>query len=445
MEHRNKRLAPASIIIVGNGVLAYSAAIALRRALPAATIALASPACDDAYADDPSLVLPAAIPSLGLMGLDEPMLVSQGVASHRLCERFDGWGPAPFAIDHAIADRLQGAGRHHLWLAHGTTPYDALSPAVALAQAGRFTPLRKDGPDAALALSPRRLRDHLTALLARARIAHHELAAEGVVDGDSGMTRLRFAGGQEVTPDLVVLTTLPRSTRDRLVRVRERFLPAAPALFDSYGRTPAGWRARLTSPEGDREMIVDDAAHAAPIEASPGWRSADVWIRHGRPRSSMNLVSLAPSNDPFLRLGLSVGLLLLALLIDLLPSSPPEPLLIAEFDRRADAIRDQASAFARLLDRRNDDDPARGVLADILAQFEQNGRLPSRSIDLIGKESWAAALIGLGIRPAHADALAGSIPADRAQAALARLAAATRAAPRTFPVYSEWLRSVRGF
>ena len=56
--------------------------------------------------------------------------------------------------------------------------------------------------------------------------------------------------------------------------------------------------------------------------------------------------------------------------------------------------------------------PVSPELKRTLALFRERGRLPTREEDGFARDEWAATLIGMGILPRRADALADEIPVD---------------------------------
>lgn len=429
----NARMAPATIMVLGTGLVGHAAAVALRRALPFTEVTLASMRGAPAWAEESSLLLPDALEALGVLGLNEDVLVRAGCASHRLCERFEGWGTRNFAVDPSEKPRLAGAALHHLWGLHGETPFDALSAAATLAQAGRFAPGRAADP--ALALDP----DALLALLPATaqRIGVRLAEAVDVAETALGVAIVTLADGRRLQPDLIVdAGGSPLSAPARTLVAFRRQTHGAASLCDRYRRLTNGWHARWCAPSGDTEVIVSDNEAPAPDD---GWQRVEyATMRTETPFVGRHL-TLSASPGPFLRLGLSLVLRSLSLLLELLPGREPEPLLIREYNRRASELIDDAfnvvDAFAAR--------PQSLRIEAIIGAFARHGRLPPDVGDLVGAALWQSLLIGLGTRPALPDALAASVGPAEAKAALRHLQREVEFLPARMPPYDVWLRSAK--
>ena len=141
----NRRESLQSVVVVGGGLVALTAALGFARALPHATVTLVATAPDPAaLADRLPAVTPQVDEAFDALGLDEAAMVAAGAATHRMGEHFT-WGDAAFTIGEGEGvPNLAGAAVHQMWLAHGDGPYDALVPAATLAAAERFAPPASD-------------------------------------------------------------------------------------------------------------------------------------------------------------------------------------------------------------------------------------------------------------------------------------------------------------
>lgn len=437
----NHRTALSTIVVLGDGLLGHIAAVALRRALPKCEVILAVIDNREPLQAEASLILPATIHTLDLVGLDEETLVRTGCASHRLCERFDGWGNGPFVVDPADQPRLVGAALHQLWLTHGDMPFEALLPAAVLTQAGRFMPTDGLPVEPALAIAPERVRDLLVRAAQRCGVFTATVARDAIVRGDSDATVMTFANGRTVVADLVVEAAAVAEPRGTTLSAHVRALPGPPLLHDQYQRTARGWRARWCGATGGQEVVVSADPDGEGLREAEGWRPIGYRVTAVATPFIGNRVMLAAAPGPFLRLGLSLSLRLLALLIDLLPGREPEPLLIGEYNRRAKTIIDDAFSFAATfdiaLDRETDS------AADALAAFGHNGRLPPDCGELLGVGAWQSLLTGLGIRPTRADPLARSVPAQRGPSALHEWQRQVAGLAGRMPSYATWLNAAR--
>ena len=438
----NRRSALSTIVVLDDGLVGYVAAIALRRALPDCEVILTAVDARQPHQAEASVILPTAIHTLDLIGLDEEALVRSGCASYRLCERFDGWGTGPFVIDPAEQPRLVGVALHQLWFAYGDTPFEAFSPAAVLSRAGRFMPADGMPVEPALAIDPAMFRDLLARSAQRSGVVRNTVRRGGIVRGEDGRTAITFADGRTVVADLILEATPIAEPRGTALSAHVRTLPGPPMLYDDYQKTARGWRARWCGASGNQEVVISADPDGDELRDTAGWRPIGYHVTPVATPFIGNWVTLAAAPGPFLRLGLSLSLRLLSLLIDLLPSREPEPLLIQEYNRRARTMIDDAFGFAATFDvaigRETD-----GVAGHALAAFDHNGRLPPDSGDLLGAAAWQSLLAGLGARPTRADPLASSVPAQSGDVALHEVQRHVAGLPGRMPLYADWLSAVR--
>jgi tryptophan halogenase len=438
-------------------------------------VLMATPPDPAALADRLPAIWPAARSVLASLGVGEEALLASGAATHRLADRFAGWSgdwARPFGETGA---RIAPGAFHQLWLEArrrgAVPPFDAFAPSVALATADRFAvaPI-DDGSlltrvDYALRLDPARARAVLEQAAARAGVSGLAGTIAGVERGAAGVAALVLDGGWRLTADLFIDASGPGATLlanpdgptelwpeqpDRLLLAD---MPAAPGTADHYRAEETGWRATVPLAgrtlalfahggelaEGRARRLAGHGAAAEAIRIAPGRRPAP-WMG--------NVVALgdaAVATDAFGWAGFSLALLDLDLLLQLLPGRDIVPGEQAEYNRRAGkrhgAWRDFTALHYRARRRGafwSREWPVPPELAARLAQFARRGTLLKAEPDLVGREGWIAALIGLGIVPAEADPIARS--ADPAAfAALARLAQAVAAMPARAPSYAEFL------
>lgn len=478
-ELANRRAAPRSIVVVGAGVVALTSAIAFARALPQAGIAvIATPGDPAALADRLPVALPQALAFLATLGLDEATLLSGG-ATHRVGERFD-WGETCFTLGvDTHTPVVHGTALHQLWLAQGAPGrFDALLAGATLAAAERFVhPDDASGSpasqfDYALRLDPDRTRALLAERARAMRIAFLPSAPVEVVCGDAGIEALLLDGGRRIQADLFVDASGPASCLvpgdagwvdwsaalpvDRLLLAEDR---TPPSPTDRYAATPIGWTTRW--PLADRTVsalgYADSIGIARALRDFGRPAAERIALRPGRLERPMagNLLVLgdpAAAVGPLGALGYTLACAQLELALDLMPGRTPEPVLAAEYNRRAtlqaDRVRDYAASFYlvggpvrgpfwhRLHDR-----PAPKGLAAALVQFRQRGTLPAIEEAMVTPGDWTQALLGLGIRPVRADPIALSVPAAVATAALERRRAAVRTLPAVALPYPDYLNA----
>ncbi|NYD89604.1 tryptophan 7-halogenase [Sphingomonas melonis] len=476
----NRRESLQSVVVVGGGLVALSAAIGFARALPRATVTFVATAPDPAaLADRLPAVTPQAAEAFEALGIDEAALVAAGAATHRIGERFT-WGEAPFTIGESeTMPTIAGAALHQLWLAHGDGPFDALVPAAALATAERFAP-PVDDPRSLLSQVTYTLRldaDAATpAFLDALRAARVRVVAPESVridrEGDR-VTALTTSDGLSLTADLFVDASGPAallaaqdaawidwSATLPVDRLLLGAAPPRPSPLDRYEATTSGWTARW--PLAGRTLAAVAYAAATTSDAraarqmtSPGERIAIRPRRQVMPLTG-NVLALgdaAAALGPLGWPGFTLALANLDLALALMPVRTPEPLLVAEYNRRAtlraDRLHAYAAAFYGVGHRRGDiwhaqrarQHPAE--LATALAQFGQRGTLPPLEEEMVPQATWQQALIGLGVRPVRRDPLALSAPRAGAVAALAGLRQAVAALPAGLPAYPEYLAAAQ--
>jgi tryptophan halogenase len=151
--------------------------------------------------------------------------------------------------------------------------------------------------------------------------------------------------------------------------------------------------------------------------------------------------------------GLPLALAQLELALELMPTQADEPLLRAEYARRAGLRADRAHAYAAAFylvgtrrgafwhALRDVDPPAE--LAQALAQFGRRGTLPPIEEQHVRRASWQQALIGLGIRPRRHDPVALSVPRASAAAGLAQVRGAIAALAAALPPYPDYLATTK--
>lgn len=240
---------------------------------------------------------------------------------------------------------------------------------------------------------------------------------------------------------------------------------ARPSPADRYVAQATGWSA--TWPLADRTVtgFAYAAARTGDTRALRQAGRAGLGVgaerivlapgRRARPfvGNVLMLGDAAAAVGPLGLHGFSLACAQIALAMELMPAG--EPLLIAEYNRRAtmqaDRVADYVAGFYHAARARGGEfwHPLRGGampagLAAVLAQFGQRGTLPPMEEEMIAKGEWIQALIGLGIRPVRADPIAVSVPATTAIAALAQLRGAVAALPGRLPPYPDYRAAMRG-
>lgn len=469
------------VVVAGAGQVGVLAAIALKRALPAAeVIVLGLPPDPGALADRAATALPFTNKLHDRLGIAEEDIVARAQGSHRLVTRYFGWGGAgqnaamPYgaATDPALRTRFAqewGGGPRN---AAGAMPQGSL--AEVLADAGRFavqpegasTPLAE--VDYALRWSPASYHALLVERAQTLGVAHMpgELS-EIEPDGAGGIAALSVAGAGRLTADLFLdcagpaaplLTALPEfAIEDWSVELPlRRLILARPqqamlALEDRFSLIAEGWLGELAGRDGLQVMlgVAEGVAEGAALRALAAPPLAGFQLEPGRARAPWlgNVVALgdaAARFEPLAHLNLDLAHRQLDLLLELLPGRAIEPLERAEYNRRSvmmmDGVRDTLAAHYAA-------PAAQGVfglpilspqLAAALDQFARRGRMPFREEAPLLTQEFQALLAALGY--AHgASTQARVAGAVEGEAASRRFREEAEAALAFAPPYAQFM------
>ncbi len=473
------------IVVAGAGQVGVLAAIAVKRAVPDAQVAVIGiPPDPTAFADHASGALPFTVRLHERLGVSEAALVARAGGSHRLLTRYFGWGgggshgAVPYG---APLDPAQRTAFAREW-GGGTAQRGGASPATGsiaevLTDAGRFASGTDGNTDPLAGLeygmrwNPPAYRD---LLIAGARALGIDYVSADIAgarpDGQGGFAALVLEDGSELEADLIldcsgpaarVLSALPDHGRSdwsphlpvARVMVASPGSPMA-ALEDRYTLLDQGWLGELAGRDGLRRMLglasgVSDAAGAEALgcepqivlPVAPGCAQR-AWIG--------NVVALgdaAATFDPLSGLNLDLAHRQLDLLLELLPGREIVGGERAEFNRRADlmahgvrntlaahfaAPRAQAIFGARAQP---------GSVEQTLDQFSRRGRLPFQDEASFLPEERQRLFAALGhprgIPPQERAVSEGAIEAARRA-----FAAQAKAALAASPPYTRWLAQV---
>lgn len=481
-----------SVLVAGAGIVGSMAALAFRRALPAASIGIvATPPDQAALADRLPATLPATNELFDLIGIAEDDLVRAGAATHRLADRFTGWRADGGVWLHGFGDTgvaIEGAAFHQHWAdarrAKSRTAYEDYSPAAALARAGRFA--HPDGDERSLLSRIGYALDLdaevATRLFAGGAAARNVASIAGGIaavlrDGDGSVAAIRLGDGRTLGADLFVDCTGPAAllagTGDRddwsdALPVDRLLIgdgiAEAPTPLADYKALATGWRAtwrcggRAVAGVGYAEAVTGEA-RARRVFGAGGDTARLVRICAGRQRSPWrgNVLALgeaAVQPGALGTAGFGLAQSQLALSIELLPGRDLCASTIAEYNRRATARADRVRDLLALHYH-----GARGLrgefwqamrdrtpptaLADTLAIFARHGNLPRHEEELYDKQDWLAVLLGLGLVPEGRDPIAMGTDADEVRSTMTRLAAAVAALPASLPPYPDYLARLR--
>jgi tryptophan halogenase len=481
MTQRQPERALGSILVLGGGVVGLSAALAFARSLPGVRVELIETEVEPAaLADRLAGTLPTVHRFHAGVGLDEADLVRRGIATHRLGTRFAHWSADGAPWYHIFGEHGLPVGAVpfvDLWVRaraeKRALPYHSYSAAAAMAEADRFVHPSGD-PKSRLSSFVYGLFLDLDGYRERLRLAADAagvIRRPGRLGGverreDGGVASLALAGGETVGADLFVDSSGPSAPllaamgadfedwRDWLpcdrVLLRSQAVAGGPRPLERIAADERGWS--WTAPLRERAEVgrtfssafenSEEAADAVPIR--PG-RAREPWIR--------NVVAIGDSAtavDPLHAAGLHLAHSAILRAVELLPGRDCHPVEVAEYNRRTEEetlrVRDflalhylrsgrrKGGFWAALADRHPPDS-----LALTLRQFEARGRIPFFEEETFDKESWAAALIGLGVLPGRLNPLVHAVDADQAAAGMERLAAEIAALTQRMPPYPAYL------
>ncbi|HUG46542.1 MAG TPA: tryptophan 7-halogenase, partial [Sphingomicrobium sp.] len=331
----SKAGAMREIVVVGGGIVGWSAAVALKRRLPALEVTLlpVEPP-PDALADRMVPTLPSIVEFHHDVGLTEADTVVRAASGFRLGTRFEGWAPEPESYVHAYGEYGLALGPvpfHQHWLraAQGSSVprFDRYSAAAALASSGRFIH-PQDGADPlassfgyGLHIEPPSYCEMMRAFALHLGVRERPGQINGVrlrsIDGF--VEALAMEGGEELGGDLFVDASGPaaiiRSAIDPKREDWSKWLPADRILIaEQPGRgeaTPldrcvaeeAGWWWEVKAPSRTSHGLVYSSRHLSEDESARLLRKA------AGADPAQAAIALAPGRfgEPWLRNCVAIG------------------------------------------------------------------------------------------------------------------------------------------
>jgi len=440
-----------NVVVVGSGVAALMAAVALARRVPGLGVTLVDGGTGHEVLED---VIGAARP--GLQAFHHAMgVVGGGLwrrigARPRLATQMVGFGPAPFFRAHALAPSQAGVPLHQLCAAAGLQPRALGDLALAAACAAPVDRDLRQGAASPLMgyfLDLAAYRQALEGLAASAGIRFESaegLSAEPTADR-AGVARLRLPSGRTLEADLfidasgraaIVRGALPSAWTswraslpiDRLAPARtEDDQDAAP--FDRIAARADGWRYEQAGLRLEAWRTPEQAPSA---QGGPPEDSA-VSLHQGRLQEPFfgNVVAIgaaAVALEPIAVSGLDLVCRHLDRLLALWPGREISAVERELYNRGAGIEADHAHDFARLhytMSARAEPfwqaaraAPLSPDLTHDLALFGERGRLGHRQDDSVTAEERILVLTGLGLAPRRVDTLSGLLTPDAAAATL---------------------------
>jgi len=424
-----------SVLIIGSGIAALMAAVALARRLPGVEVArLETGVTDDPVEDAFGACRPSIRIFHAAVGIEETDVLARTRASFRQGTLLSGWGGSgEFCRGHGLyGESLSGVAFHHLWLraqeVGPVEPYDSFYLACRGMQ-----------------LDPLLYGQALRQLGRAAGVREIEGVVAGVERTESGdrIRALRLTDGRLLDSDLFVdaggrAATVRRALKsqwvdwgnallvDRLRLVRQR--SPEPALYDRLIATETGWQLS--------NVIGYSSAHCSE-------ESGDIVLRQGRLLDAWSgncvaIGSAAVCLEPTAATSLHAVCRQIDRLIDCWPGHDARASAaeIGFFNRRTALESDRLRDFVQLpylLNTRPEPfwrataaGAVSGNLARDIALFRERGRMAVHDEDGFERDEWIATFIGLGVRPQRTDALAAEIPMARIQQHLASIRAGLR-------------------
>ncbi|MEG3145155.1 tryptophan 7-halogenase [Sphingomonas sp. RT2P30] len=463
-----------SVVVLGSGIVALSAALAFRHALPGIAVTVVeTPSDPAALADRMTTAWPSIARFHDSIGLTERSVIAAGAGTPLLGTRFidpASERPPAFVVHGQYGVPIGSIPFHQLWArgwrAGTALPYSAHATAAVLAAAGKFVHPEDDprSPlstyDYGLRIDPLRYR----ALLAARADAVGIIRSAGVFAGitrraDGRVATLALADGRQIAADLFIdgagpdapvlsqlgvqLTAWTTSLPDAVTLARG---PATTlGSCDTITATPAGWAWAVGL--GDRELRglafhADSGldigsrltgADREVVQLRPGWR--DPWCEN-----VLAIGDAAMSAAPVPGFHLHLVHLAIARALDLLPGRDCAAREVGEYRRRASLQAERLGDFLCLFQSSLQPDTLTEGLADTIDHFVRRGRFVPGDEDAFGKDMWIAALIGRGFVPQE-NALAEAVDSEQANALLEDLSRGLASVPGQLPDYPSYLQN----
>lgn len=354
---------PASVAVLGSGVVALSAAIAFRRALPAARVILVERPGDPRSLLDRIGAATLAIDGFHrAIGLDRELFTRRtgAVAIHRVTLNGEPLG-APGAIPH-----VEGVALHQLWLRNLAERPDSTPRWAALTTPGAEPfGVRFDMPAYAALLA-----EMAAALgIARGATEDADLLLDCTVPGADWVS--------EPLPSLIAEPIAPGGAEGETLAIRDGGV--------DWQAPPWGWQ--LTRGAG----------------LPPG--------RHPNPRSGRTIAlgEAALVAESFDGHALSAAHADILRAIALMPHAEPSAREASEYNRRTGIAHRRVLDWARARWSASPSDD----LADLRAGFAARGRIPYRDGDPVTPGEWVGWWLATGVRPARIDPTARALPTDQ--------------------------------
>lgn len=463
-----------NIAVAGGGIVGLSSALAFARALPNAAVTLLETTPDLAALAD---ILPVSLASgprfHAVVGLDEAELVRDGIATHFLGTLVEDWSVSGQPWWHVLGPYGKPAGAipfDQLWAAANgagkALSYDRYSVGAALARAGKFV-LPAADPDFigsrfgyGLRLDPKPYRERLRKLAETSGVTVRNGDVAGIERRDDGsVAAVTVTDAGKLEADLFVDCTGPSAQIAREIddsfedwrdwlpfsgfELIEDEGPDIPPPADHVRADDDGWTAQMPLPG---RILTARLRRKDGIGLTRG-RRLRPWVGN-----ILAIGDSATALDPLHRLNLDLAHNAILLALELLPGRDFDPVETSEYNRRCEQVTRRVRDFLALhylRSGRADDlwKAFAGIalpdsLERTLDQYEHRGRLPFHEEETVSRDSWAAALLGLGVVPRNLDPQALNLPLGEVTAAMERLVREIETAVATVPEYSDFLARI---
>jgi tryptophan halogenase len=470
-----------TVVVVGGGIVAWSAAAALKRRIPALSVSvIAAPPAANALADHMPCTLPSIVDFHRDLGLSDADTVVRAGSGLRLGTLFEGWGGADYVHAYgSCGSPLGSVPFHHHWLrtaaAGAPAPFESYSVAAVIAREGWFAPPETIaraglGPIGyGLHIDPPRYREMMRAF------ALHLGAAEigGDIDDvrvDGGSIAAVVAGGRQIDADLYVDATGPAAllrsrlggewedwsewlTADRVV-LGQTSAAAEPSLLDDAVAVPGGWRWQARAPGRTYFGLVYSSVRTADsgIESVLGQNASGaseeslVSIRQGRwsqpwLRNCVAIGDAAVAVEPLEWTNLHLAHGAIDRLVAMMPDRDFNPVELWDYNRQVGAEADRVRDFLILHYTATEDEEGPTLppsLAHTRQQFRERGRLPFYEEETFSRDSWLAVLLGQGLLPKRFDPLTDVIPPAESEKTMAQMRETIATFVARLPRYSDY-------
>jgi tryptophan 7-halogenase len=467
------------IVIVGGGVAAWLAALALARKTTCTITVLDTGGIDDSLGVP--LAVETTLPSISklhdLLGLDDEQVVRETGSSYALGRALSNWTATAGVAFHPFGEvgaSLGPVGFQHLvarlWTEGQSVSFANYSLGALCAQSSRFAPPPADTRSVlstmeyGLHLNVAEYRDYLKREATALGVVISSGSPTDVTLDDQGIiATLAIDTGEDIAGDLffdcsgqarLLTSQMPQSGFQSWseylpcnhVRTSASPFSASPPLYAHIDAHENGWQ-RFTSTQTLLEEVVTSQTVVPEGYIFNSGRIEKPWVGN-----CVAIGGAAAIIDPLASTQLHLVGRAIARLLKLFPHECSAPVEAAEYNRQTIEELENARDFAILHYRCNGRmgdtfwDERRAVavperLVHKIALYESCGRVALHDEESFEAWDWISVLDALGIRPRSYDTMANGIPMDRIQAHLAQVRSVMLKALGSLPTHQEYLQS----